>query len=83
MTDEVLVTIIEGTILQGDGVSRGAEVLRHKQADDLTDVILCYAPLSPDPYVVWTYSHDSGRCYRGDYFSNENDAVTFYTLREY
>ena len=70
MTEDTIVTITEGTILQGDGVSHLAEVLQHKQADDLTDVILCHAPLSLDPYVVWSYHHASGKCYRGEYFNN-------------
>lgn len=83
MSEPVIVTITVGTILQGDGVSHLAEVLQHKQADEYTDIILCHAPLSFDPYVVWTYNHDMGKCYRGEYFDNYNDAMTFYTLREF
>jgi hypothetical protein len=86
MTDITIVTITEGTVLQGDGgASTGAIVLQHKQADNYTDVILCDASVgSPyDPYVVWTYNHERGTCSRGEYFNNLDYAKSAYEEREW
>ena len=86
MSDTTIVTITEGTILQGDGgASRGAVIIKHKEADEYTDVILCDASLhSPyDPYVVWTYNHALGRCLRGEYFNKLEHALSAYEEREF
>ena len=85
MDGNSLVTIKVGTYLQGDGgVSTGAIVLDHKQADNYTDVILCYASESPhDPFVVWTYEHATGVCRKGEYFDRIDYAVSAYAEREF
>jgi hypothetical protein len=85
MDGQSLVTIKVGTILEGDGgVSTGAIILAHKEADNLTDVILCYASGSPhDPFIVWTYEHERGRCRRGEYFNRIDYAVSAYAEREF
>ena len=85
MDGNSLVTIKVGTYLQGDGgVSTGAIVLAHKQADNYTDVILCYAAESPhDPFVVWTYEHATGVCRKGEYFDRIDYAVSAYAEREF
>jgi hypothetical protein len=78
-------TIKPGVILEGDGgVSRGATVLQHKQADEYTDIVLCLAPASPlHPFVVWTYNHARGTCQRGDYFETLQEAINVYNEREF
>jgi hypothetical protein len=83
--NESVVTIKPGVYLQGDGgVSTGALILAHKQADEYTDVILCYAEKSKyDPFVVWSYEHDSGICRRGDYFRTLEEAMNIYRKREW
>lgn len=83
MTEDIS-TIKVGIVLQGDGgVSTGAIVLANKMADNYTDVILCYASASThDPFAVWTYNHENGRCYRGEYFDTIEEAVNCYILRE-
>jgi hypothetical protein len=85
MDGNSIVTIKVGTYLQGDGgASRGALVLDHKQADNYTDVILCYAEESPhDPFVVWTYNHERGTCSKGEYFNRIDYAVSAYAEREF
>ena len=85
MDGNSLVTIKVGTYLQGDGgASTGAIVLAHKEADNYSDVILCYAPESPhDPFVVWTYNHERGRCSKGEYFNRIDYAVSAYAEREF
>jgi hypothetical protein len=85
MDGNSIVTIKVGTYLQGDGgASRGALVLAHKQADNYTDVILCYASESPhDPFVVWTYEHATGVCRKGEYFDRIDYAVSAYAEREF
>jgi hypothetical protein len=86
MAGETIVTIKEGTILQGDGgASTGAVIIKHKEADEYTDVILCDASLgSPyDPYVVWTYNHERGSCSRGEYFNKLEHALSAYEEREH
>ncbi len=85
MDGNSLVTIKVGTYLQGDGgASTGAIVLDHKQADNYSDVILCYAPESPhDPFVVWTYEHATGVCRKGEYFNRIDYAVSTYAEREF
>jgi len=85
MDGQSLVTIKVGTYLQGDGgVSTGAMVLAHKEADIYTDVILCYAYQSPhDPFVVWTYEHATGVCRKGKYFNRIDYAVSAYAEREF
>ena len=85
MDGNSIVTIKVGTYLQGDGgASSGAMVLAHKEADIYTDVILCYASESPhDPFVVWTYEHDTGVCRKGEYFDRIDYAVSAYAEREF
>jgi hypothetical protein len=85
MDGNSIVTIKVGTYLQGDGgASRGALILDHKQADNYTDVILCYAAESPhDPFVVWTYNHERGTCSKGEYFNRIDYAVSAYAEREF
>lgn len=85
MDGNSLVTIKVGTYLQGDGgASKGAIVLAHKEADNYSDVILCYAPESPhDPFVVWTYNHENGACSKGEYFNRIDYAVSAYAEREF
>ena len=85
MDGNSLVTIKVGTYLQGDGgASSGAIVLAHKEADNYSDVILCYAPESPhDPFVVWTYNHENGACSKGEYFNRIDYAVSAYAEREF
>ena len=84
MTEKVT-TLKIGIVLQGDGgSSTGAMVLAHKQSDEFSDIILCYASNSPhDPFVVWTYEHESGICRRGEYFSNIFHATYAYEEREW
>lgn len=77
-------TIKPGIVIEGNGTSAGATVLQHKQADEYTDVVLCLAPNSPiHPFVVWTYTHATGACSRGDYFDNLQDALNTYNHREW
>jgi hypothetical protein len=86
MSEITIITITEGTILQGDGgASSGAVILKHKEVDNFTDVILCDASVgSPyDPYVVWTYNHASGACSRGEYFNKLEHAEWAYNEREH
>jgi len=86
MVESTLVTITEGTILQGDGgASTGAVIIKHKQADEYTDIILCDASeRSPyDPYVVWTYNHARGTCHVGEYFNKLEYALSAYEEREF
>ena len=82
---EDITTIRPGIVIEGDGgVSRGATILMHKQADEYTDVILCLAPQSiHDPFVVWTYNHARGRCLSGEYFNNLQHALNAYEEREF
>jgi hypothetical protein len=82
--DEVS-TIRPGIRLQGhgNGVDVGAVVLANKQADEYTDVVLCYSETSADPYIVWTYTHSNGMCYAGNYFKDITDAALRYREREY
>jgi hypothetical protein len=84
MNDDVT-TIKPGIVLQGDGgVSTGAIVLAHKQVDNYTDVILCFAEASTyDPFVVWTYNHERGTCSQGEYFNRIDYAVSAYAEREF
>ena len=84
MSDDVS-TIKPGIVLQGDGgVSSGATILMHKQADEYTDVILCLAPESIyDPFVIWTYNHARGKCLRGEYFNSLQYALNAYEEREF
>jgi hypothetical protein len=84
MTED-LSTIKPGIYLQGDGgVSSGALILANKQADNFTDVILCYAERSQfHPFVVWSYEHASGMCRRGDYFTTLQEAMNVYNEREW
>ena len=84
MNDDVS-TIKPGIVLQGDGgVSSGATILMHKQADEYTDVILCLAPKSTyDPFVIWTYNHARGKCLRGEYFNSLQYALNAYEEREF
>jgi hypothetical protein len=74
-----------GITLEGDGgVSTGAIVLANKQADEFTDIILCFAPKSiHDPFVVWTYENASCVCRRGDYFRTLKEAMNIYEKREW
>ena len=85
MDGNSLVTIKVGVILEGDGgASTGAKVLAHKQADNYTDVILCFAEASPhDPFVVWTYNHERGTCSKGEYFNQLEHAISAYAEREF
>ena len=85
MTPEDISTIKPGIYLQGDGgVSTGALVLANKQADNFTDVILCYAENSPHhPFIVWSYEHASGICRRGDYEETLEAAMNIYKEREW
>lgn len=85
MTEQTICTIRPGIVLQGNGgVSSGATVLAHKSADEYTDVILCHAPASIyHPYVVWTYNHETGSCFTGDYYKTEAEARERYAEREY
>jgi hypothetical protein len=84
MTENISV-LRPGIVIEGDdGASKHAMVLANKQADNFTDVILCWAPNSPhDPFVVWSYENASGVCRRGDYFNNIIDAVRIYEDREW
>jgi hypothetical protein len=84
MPDNVSV-IKPGVIIEGDnGASRGAVIIANKQADNFTDVVLCLASESPHhPYVVWTYRHDNGRCFDGNYFKTLDEAMARYIEREY
>jgi len=77
------VTIAPGIALQGDGgVSTDAVVLQNKQSSPGTDIILCLAPRSPhDPYVVWTYVHETGQCQSGKYFPELAQALAAYDER--
>ena len=85
MNPEDIITIKPGVILQGDGgVSSGAIVLMHKQADEYSDIILCLAPASTHyPFVVWTYSHARGMCHVGKYFKDLQEALDLYNTREW
>ena len=82
--DDLHVTIKPGVVLEGAGASKNAIVLAHKPADNFTDVVLCLATSSPyHPYVVWTYNHESGKCFQGDYFKTIEEATARYTEREF
>ena len=85
MSPENISVLKAGIRLQGDGgASTGAIVLANKEADNFTDVIICYAENSPHhPFVVWSYEHASGMCRRGDYFATLQEAVNVYNEREW
>lgn len=71
-----LTTIRVGVALEGDGgVSTGAIVLDHVVMGDDHDEILCFAPNSRDKFVIWEYTHSTGRCARGQYFSTLVNAM--------
>jgi hypothetical protein len=84
MTEDVS-TIKPGIYLQGDGgVSTGALILANKQADNYTDIVLCYSERSTHhPFVVWSYEHSSGICRRGDYFKTLEEAMNIYKERKW
>ena len=85
MSPENISVLRPGIRLEGDGgASTGALVLANKQADNFTDVILCYAENSPHhPFVVWSYENASCICRRGDYFKTLEEAMNVYKEREW
>jgi hypothetical protein len=74
---QIVSVVSPGTILQGKGVSEGAEVLYCKPcvSSPHCTIVMCHAPKSTyHPYVVWTYNELTGFCNSGNYYATRTEA---------